>query len=159
MISVTKATRELTQTPGREPSNEEIGKKLGVPTRKVEKVFRAIQSTIALDAPVGNEGTEVKDFIGDKNSSSPYADVEKIEIIEKILMILKTLNPKEGTVIQMRFGIGVDRDYTLEEIGGQLSLTRERVRQIEAKALSKLKHPKRLRELRALTVGDNLRIK
>jgi RNA polymerase primary sigma factor len=149
---VTKATKELRQSLGREPINEEIGKKLGVPTRKVEEVFMAIQNPIALDAPVGVEGTEVKDFISDENGSSPYADAEKLEITEKLLRIFKTLTAKEGKVIQMRFGIGVDRDYTLEEIGGQLSLTRERVRQIEAKALKRLRHPKRLKELHALTI-------
>ena len=117
---VIKVSRELTQTLGKEPNNEEIGKKLGVPTRKVEEVFRAIQNPIALEAPVGDEGTEVKDFISDKNSSSPYAEVENCEITEKILMIFKSLTPKEEKVIQMRFGIGVDRDYTLEEIGEQL---------------------------------------
>ena len=148
---VTKATRELTQTLGREPSNEEIGKKLGVPTRKVEEVFRAIQDPIALQTPVGDEDTELEDFIGDKNSPSPYSDAERNEISDQILMILKTLTPKEEKVIRMRFGIGVDRDHTLEEVGRHLSITRERVRQIEAKALRKLKHPSRLRALKVLT--------
>lgn len=150
---VTRVSRELVQQLGREPTNKEIASQLGVPTKKVEEVFRVIRDPIALQAPVGDEGTEIADFISDKNSSSPYADVEKREITEKILMILKTLTPKEGKIIQMRFGIGVDRDYTLEEIGRQLSITRERVRQIEAKALRKLKHPKRLRELQTLTNG------
>ena len=149
---VMKATRELTQTLGREPSNEEIGKKLGVTTRKVEEVFRAMQDPIALETPVGTEGTEVKDFISDNNNSSPYADVEKFEITEKILMILKTLKPKEGKVIQMRFGIGVDREYTFEEIGRQLNISRERVRQIEANALRKLRDSKKLKELKFLAV-------
>ena len=147
---VMKATRDLTQTLGREPSNEEIGKKLGVTTRKVEEAFRAMQDPIALETPVGTEGTEVKDFISDNNNSSPEADVEKFEITEKILMILKTLTPKEGKVIQMRFGIGVDRDYTFEEIGRQLILSRERVRQIEAKALRKLRDSQKLKELKFL---------
>ena len=150
---VTKATRELTQTLGREPSNEEIGKKLGVPTRKVEEVFRAIQDPIALQTPVGDEDTELEDFIGDKNSPSPYSDAERNEISDQILMILKTLTPKEEKVIRMRFGIGVDRDHTLEEVGRHLSITRERVRQIEAKALRKLKHPSRLRALKVLTTA------
>ena len=149
---VMKATRELTQTLGREPSNEEIGKKLGVTTRKVEGVFRAMQDPIALETPVGNDGTEVKDFISDNNNSSPDADVETFEITEKILIILKTLTPKEGKVIQMRFGIGVDREYTFEEIGRQLILSPERVRQIETKALRKLRDSKKLRELKFLTV-------
>ncbi len=148
---VTKASRELTQQLGREPSNEEIAKKLAVPTRKVEEVFRAIQDPIALQTPVGDEDTELEDFIGDKNSPSPYSDAERNEISEQILMILKTLTPKEEKVIRMRFGIGVDRDHTLEEVGRHLSITRERVRQIEAKALRKLKHPSRLRALKVLT--------
>jgi RNA polymerase primary sigma factor len=148
---VTKASRELTQQLGREPSNEEIAKKLGVPTRKVEEVFRAIQDPIALQTPVGDEDTELEDFIGDKNSPSPYSDAERNEISDQILMILKTLTPKEEKVIRMRFGIGVDRDHTLEEVGRHLSITRERVRQIEAKALRKLKHPSRLRALKVLT--------
>ncbi|MEW5768714.1 MAG: sigma-70 family RNA polymerase sigma factor [bacterium] len=150
---VTKASRELTQSLGREPSNEEIAKKLGVPTRKVEEVFRAIQDPIALQTPVGDEDTELEDFIGDKNSPSPYSDAEKSEISDQILMILKTLTPKEEKVIRMRFGIGVDRDHTLEEVGRHLSITRERVRQIEAKALRKLKHPSRLRALKVLTTA------
>jgi RNA polymerase primary sigma factor len=148
---VTKASRELTQQLGREPSNEEIAKKLGVPTRKVEEVFRAIQDPIALQTPVGDEDTELEDFIGDKNSPSPYSDAERSETSDQILMILKTLTPKEEKVIRMRFGIGVDRDHTLEEVGRHLSITRERVRQIEAKALRKLKHPSRLRALKVLT--------
>jgi len=147
-----KATKELTQTLGREPSNEEIGKKLGVTTRKVEEVFRAMQDPIALETPVGTEGTEVKDFISDNNNSSPDADVEKVEITEKILMILKTLKPKEGKVIQMRFGIGLDRSYTSEEIGREFMISRKRVGQIEANALRKLRDSKKLEELKFLAV-------
>jgi RNA polymerase primary sigma factor len=150
---VTKASRELTQQLGREPGNDEIGKRLGVPTRKVEEVFRAIQDPIALQTPVGDEDTELEDFIGDKSNPSPYFDAEKNEISDQLLMILKTLTPKEEKVIRMRFGIGVDRDHTLEEVGRHLSITRERVRQIEAKALRKLKHPSRLRALRVLTTA------
>jgi RNA polymerase primary sigma factor len=149
---VTKASRELTQQLGREPTNDEIAKKLMVPTRKVEEVFRAIQDPIALQTPVGDEDTELEDFIGDKNSPSPYSDAEKIETSEQIQMVLKTLTPKEEKVIRMRFGIGAERDHTLEEVGRHLSITRERVRQIEAKALRKLKHPSRLKALKKLTV-------
>jgi RNA polymerase primary sigma factor len=149
---VTKASRELTQQLGREPTNEELARKLGVPTRKVEEVFRAIQDPIALQTPVGDEDTELEDFIGDKNSPSPYSDAEKTETSEQIQQVLKTLTPKEEMVIRMRFGIGADRDHTLEEVGRHLSITRERVRQIEAKALRKLKHPSRMKALRRLTV-------
>jgi RNA polymerase primary sigma factor len=148
---VTKASRELTQQHGREPTNEEIAQKLMVATRKVEEVFRAIQDPIALQTPVGDEDTELEDFIGDKNSPSPYSDAEKTETSEQIQMVLKTLTPKEEMVIRMRFGIGADRDHTLEEVGRHLSITRERVRQIEAKALRKLKHPSRLKALKRLT--------
>jgi RNA polymerase primary sigma factor len=147
---VTKASRELTQELGREPSNEEIAKKLIVPPRKVEEVFRAIQDPIALQTPVGDEDTELEDFIGDKNSPSPYTDAENNEISGYIKKVLGTLTPKEEKVIRMRFGIGVDRDHTLEEVGRHLTITRERVRQIEAKALRKLKHPSRLKALKAL---------
>jgi RNA polymerase primary sigma factor len=147
---VTKASRELTQQFGREPSKEEIAQKLGVPTKKVEEVFRAIQDPIALQTPVGDEDTELEDFIGDKNSPSPYSDAERIEISEHIQRVLKSLTPKEEKVIRMRFGIGMDRDHTLEEVGKHLSITRERVRQIEAKALRKLKHPSRLKVLKTL---------
>ena len=148
---VTKASRELTQQLGREPTNEEIAQKLIVPTRKVEEVFRAIQDPIALQTPVGDEDTELEDFIGDKNSPSPYFDAEQTETSEQIQQVLKTLTPKEEMVIRMRFGIGAERDHTLEEVGRHLSITRERVRQIEAKALRKLKHPSRLKALKRLT--------
>jgi RNA polymerase primary sigma factor len=148
---VTKASRELTQVLGREPSNEEIARRLEVPTRKVEEVFRAIQDPIALQTPVGDEDTELEDFIGDKNSPTPFGDAQRVETSEYIQRVLRTLTPKEEKVIKMRFGIGMDRDHTLEEVGRHLSITRERVRQIEAKALRKLKHPSRLKALKILT--------
>jgi RNA polymerase primary sigma factor len=148
---VTKVSRELTQELGREPTNEEIAKRLLVPVRKVEEVFRAIQDPIALQTPIGDEDTELEDFIGDKTSPSPYSDAERIEASEQILRVLNTLTDKERTVIKMRFGIGEERDHTLEEVGRFLSITRERVRQIEAKALRKLKHPSRLKALKILT--------
>lgn len=148
---VTKASRELTQQLGREPTNDELSKKLVVPVRKVEEVFRAIQDPIALQTPIGDEDTELEDFIGDKTSPSPYSDAEKIEASEHIQRVLRTLTSKEETVIRMRFGIGADRDHTLEEVGRYLSITRERVRQIEAKALRKLKHPSRMKALKILT--------
>ena len=147
---ITKASRELTQELGREPANEDIAKKLVVPVRKVEEAFRAIQDPIALQTPAGSEDMELEDFIGDKTSPSPYLDAERIEKSERVQRVLRTLTPKEGTVIRMRFGIGFDKDYTLEEVGRYLSLTRERVRQIEAKALRKLKHPLRIKALKIL---------
>jgi RNA polymerase primary sigma factor len=148
---VTKATRELTHELGKEPANAEIAQKLGVTPKKVEEVFRAIQDPIALQTPIGDEDTELEDFIGDKNSPSPYMDAERLESSEQLQRVLRTLSPKEEKVIKMRFGIGTDRDHTLEEVGKHLSITRERVRQIEAKALRKLKHPSRLKALRTLS--------
>jgi len=147
---VTKTSRELTQALGREPTGEEIAQKLDVPPKKVEEVFRAIQDPIALQTPIGDEDTELEDFIGDKNSPSPYSDTEKKVTSEYIQKVLGTLTPKEEKVLKMRFGVGVDRDHTLEEVGRHLSITRERVRQIEAKALRKLKHPSRLKALKML---------
>jgi RNA polymerase primary sigma factor len=147
---VTKGSRELTQVLGREPTDEEIAKRLQVPTKKVEDVYRAIQDPIALQTPVGDEDTELEDFIGDKSSPSPYNEAETKEVSIYIQKVLCTLTPKEERVIRMRFGIGVDRDHTLEEVGRHLTITRERVRQIEAKALRKLKHPSRLKALKTL---------
>lgn len=150
---VTKASRELTQRLGREPGNKEIADYLGVPPRKVEDVFRALQDPIALQTPIGDEDTKLEDFIGDPSTPTPFGEAEKTEMTEKMIQILKTLSPKEEQVIRMRFGIGFDRDHTLEEVGRYLSITRERVRQIEAKALRKLKHPTRLKALRILTAA------
>jgi RNA polymerase primary sigma factor len=147
---VTRASRELTQQLGREPHKEEIAKKLEVSPQKIEEAFRAIQDPIALQTPVGDDDSKLEDFISDKDSPSPYSDTERNNITEQILTVLNTLTPREAEVIRMRFGIGADRDHTLEEIGRHLSITRERVRQIEAKALRKLKHPNRRSELKIL---------
>ncbi len=146
----TKASRELTQQLGREPSKEEIAKRLEVSTEKVEEVFKAVQDPIALQTPIGDEDSKLEDFISDKDSPSPYSDTERNNITEQILRVLNTLTPREAEVIRMRFGIGFEKDHTLEEIGRHLSITRERVRQIESKALRKLKHPNRRSELKIL---------
>ena len=147
---VTRASRELTQQLGREPSKEEIARKLEVSTGKVEGVFKSIQDPIALQTPIGDEDSKLEDFISDKDSPSPYSDTERNNVTEQILRVLNTLTPREEKVIRMRFGIGFDKDNTLEEVGRQFSITRERVRQIEAKALSKLKHPNRCSALKVL---------
>ncbi|MCL5024667.1 MAG: sigma-70 family RNA polymerase sigma factor [Nitrospirae bacterium] len=150
---VAKTSRELSQRLGKEPDNGEIAKSLGVSPQKVEEAFRAVQDPIALQTPIGDEDTELEDFVGDENSPTPFDDAERFEKTENIIRILKTLSAKEEQVIRLRFGIGVDRDHTLEEVGRQLSITRERVRQIEAKALRKLKHPTRLKALKVLTAA------
>ena len=146
---VNNVSKELTRQMGREPRTEEIAQNLKVPREKIEDVLRAIQDPIGLHTLIGDEESTLEDFISD-NSSSPYADAERNKLSEQIVEILHTLSPKEEEVIKMRFGIGVDRDHTLKEVGKQLSITRERVRQIEVKAMAKLKHPKRLKALRLL---------
>jgi len=147
---VTKASRELTQQLGREPNKEEIAERLAVSTGKIEEVFKAIQDPIALQTPVGDEDAKLEDFISDKDSPSPYSNTERNNVTEQIMRVLDTLTPREAEIIRMRFGIECEKDYTLEEIGRHLSITRERVRQIEAKALRKLKHPNRRSELKIL---------
>jgi RNA polymerase primary sigma factor len=137
---VIKVSRELTLQLGREPSKKEIAKKIGVSVRKVEEICIIVQDPIALQTPVGEENTQIEDFVSDENSLSPFAHTENKKISKKIQMILDTLSPREQQVIRMRFGIGVDRNHTLKEIGKVLSITRERVRQIEARAMNKLKH-------------------
>ena len=147
---ISNASRELTQQLGREPGTEEIAQIVGMPVRKIEAVLRAVQDPVTLQTPIGDEEATLEDFIGD-SSLSPYDDTERNKTSEVLLKILKTtLNPREEMVIRMRFGIGVDRDHTLDEIGRQLLITRERVRQIEVKAMRKLKHPYRLRMLKQL---------
>jgi RNA polymerase primary sigma factor len=149
---VNKTSRELIQTLGREPNNEEIANRLEITEKRVEEVFKAIQEPIALQVPVGGDDRkQFEDFISDRNSPPPDERAEQIEITERLLKCLKTLTPKEEKTIRMRFGIGIDRDYTLEEIGSQLSLTRERIRQIEATALKKLRHPRRISQIQSLT--------
>jgi len=149
---VHNASKELAQQFGREPLVSEIAQELRVPAKKVDDVLYAIQDPITLQTPVGDEDTTLEDFIGD-NSASPYLDAERNRITEQTIKVLQTLTPKEEEVIRMRFGIGVERDHTLEEVGQHLSITRERVRQIEAKAMRKLQHPTRLRALRLLNTA------
>jgi RNA polymerase primary sigma factor len=149
---VNTTTKELTQQLGREPGIDEIAGRLKVPARKVAEVLRAVQDPIALQTILKDEETTLETLISD-NGPSPYSNTEKSRITDHILDILRTLTPKEEEVIKMRFGIGVDRDHTLEEVGKHLRLTRERVRQIEAKAISKLKHPSRRGALKHLNTA------
>jgi RNA polymerase primary sigma factor len=151
--TITEASRALTQQIGREPDKEEIARKLGLTTKKVEDHSHVIHKTVSLQTPIGDEDSKLEDLIEDKNGSSPYSYLEQKDITRKLCRILKTLTPKEEQVIRMRFGIGVERDYTLEEVGSHLYMTREGVRQIESKALRRLKHPSRLKELKVLTIN------
>jgi len=147
---VSKISRELTQELGREPGNDDIARKLKAPEWKIDEVLRAVQDPIGLQTPVGDEDTQLEEYIGDPDGPTPDKNAEYMELFEKIDSVLKTLTPKEEMVLKMRFGIGLDREYTLEEVGKHLSITRERVRQIEGTAMRKLKAPDRLRALRAL---------
>jgi RNA polymerase primary sigma factor len=147
------ASRELLLNLGREPKKEEIAAQLRIPVRKVEEIIAAVQDPLALQTPIGEDDSTLEDFISDDTNSSPYHCVEKDMMSEYLLKILHTLTPREETVIRMRFGIGVERNFTLEEVGRHLSLTRERVRQIEASALRKLRHPKRGRLLKNMEMG------
>jgi RNA polymerase primary sigma factor len=147
---ISKTSRELIPHLGREPSKKELAKRLGVSTKKIEEVCTAIKNPIPLETPVGDDDSQLQDFISDTHAFSPYSDSEKKELTDKILMVLHTLEPREEQIIRMRFGIGTDKDYTLEEIGKTLSITRERVRQVEAKAMKKLKHIHTKRALKVL---------
>lgn len=147
-----KVSRELAQVTGREPTHEEISRKIGIPPERVEEALKAFREPIALQAPVGDEESELQDFISDIKAPSPYNSTVERETAEQVERVLSTLTPREEKVLRMRFGIGMARDHTLEEVGRELSLTRERVRQIEAKALRKLKHPSRIRILKTLVV-------
>jgi RNA polymerase primary sigma factor len=149
---VCTASKELAQQLGRDPAKKEIAHMLGIPVKKVEDVFRAMQEPITLQTPIGDDDSTLADMIGD-DSPSPYSETERNKLAEQIIDVLHTLTPREEEVIRMRYGIGVKRDYTLEEVGSHLSITRERVRQIEEKAMRKLKHPRRLRTLRLLNTA------
>jgi RNA polymerase primary sigma factor len=149
---LSRVTAELMQEQGREPGTKEIAKKMGISVKKIEEVQKAMQTPVALQTPVGDENSDLEDFISDCSTPSPDADVEKKEISRHVLKVLKTLSHREERVLRMRFGIGVDRDHTLEEVGKRLSITRERVRQIEVQAMRKLKHPSRLCTLKSLAV-------
>ena len=147
---ISKTSRELVPQLGREPSKKEIAERLGVSTDKIEEVCTAIKNPIPLETPVGDDDSQLQDFISDTHALSPYSDSEKKELTDKIMMVLHTMEPREEQIIRMRFGIGTDKDYTLEEIGKTLSITRERVRQVEAKAMKKLKHIHTQRALKVL---------
>jgi RNA polymerase primary sigma factor len=149
---ITKTFRELRQRLGRDPSKEEIAKKLAVSTGKLEEVFAAVQDTIALQTPISDDGSTIEEFISDKDSPAPYSNIERSKITEHILSVLNTIAPRESEIIRMRFGIGFDKDHTLEEVGRHFCITRERVRQIEGIAMRKLKHPKRLKVLKTLNI-------
>ena len=147
-----RVSRSLVQEVGREPSSEEIARKMDMPVNKVRKIIKIAQEPISLETPIGEEeDSHLGDFIEDKLMPSPPDTVIHINLREQIEEALKSLTEREAKVLKMRFGLGDGNEHTLEEVGQQFKVTRERIRQIEAKALRKLKHPSRSRKLRSFT--------
>ena len=142
-----KAATSLFQELGREPNLEEISLKAGLPVEKVRKIMKATNATVSIETPIGDDESKLGDFIPDPKASSPFTEVARISLREEIDKALSTLTPREEKVVRMRLGIGEKTDYTLDEVGNVFGLTRERIRQIEAKALKKLKHPTRQKML------------
>ncbi|MBI5282299.1 MAG: RNA polymerase sigma factor RpoD [Candidatus Solibacter usitatus] len=146
-----RATRELEKELGRAPTNEEISRRMDIPVEKVQKLKTISRDPVSLETPVGRDGeSALGDLIEDRWVGSPVDAVIDSNVRDETANILKTLSPKEEKVIRLRFGIGCEREHTLEEIGQQFDVTRERIRQIEAKALRQLRSPERARHLRAL---------
>ena len=153
-----RTSRSLVQEYGREPTSEEIAKKMDFPVSKVRKILKIAQEPISLETPIGEEeDSHLGDFIEDRGVISPAEAVININLKEQTESVLKTLTPREEQVIKMRFGLGDGSEHTLEEVGQRFSVTRERIRQIEAKALRKLRHPSRSRMLKAFLEGCILR--
>ncbi len=149
-----RTSRSLVQELGREPTSEEIAKRMDIPVSKVRKVLKIAQEPISLETPIGEEeDSHLGDFIEDRGIVSPADAVINLNLREQTEAVLKTLTPREEKVIKMRFGVGDGSEHTLEEVGQNFAVTRERIRQIEAKALRKLRHPSRSRKLRAFLEG------
>jgi RNA polymerase primary sigma factor len=151
-----RTSRQLVQELGREPTSEEIAKRMDIPVSKVRKVLKIAQEPISLETPIGEEeDSHLGDFIEDKAVVSPSDAVINLNLKEQTSSVLKTLTPREEKVIKMRFGLDDGSEHTLEEVGQSFAVTRERIRQIEAKALRKLRHPSRSRKLRAFLEGPS----
>jgi len=149
-----RTQRQLVQELGREPQSEEIAKRMDIPVSKVRKILKIAQEPISLETPIGEEeDSHLGDFIEDKAVVSPSDAVINLNLKEQTASVLKTLTPREEKVIKMRFGLDDGSEHTLEEVGQSFAVTRERIRQIEAKALRKLRHPSRSRKLRAFLEG------
>jgi len=145
-----RTSRQILSEQGREPTPEELAKKLAMPLDRVRKVLKISKEPISLETPVGDEeDSNLGEFIEDQNALQPLDASIRSNLGESTTKILATLTPREERVLRMRFGIGMNTDHTLEEVGLQFSVTRERIRQIEAKALRKLKHPSRSKHLRS----------
>ena len=149
-----RTSRQLVQELGREPSSEEVAKRMDIPVAKVRKVLKIAQEPISLETPIGEEeDSHLGDFIEDRQAVSPSEAVISVNLKEYTSQVLRTLTPREERVIKMRFGLEDGSEHTLEEVGQSFQVTRERIRQIEAKALRKLRHPSRSRKLKAFVEG------
>ena len=147
---IVRTSRQILSERGREPTPEELAKKLAMPLDRVRKVLKISKEPVSLETPVGDEeDSSLGDFIEDQNALQPLDASIRSNLSESTTKILATLTPREESVLRMRFGIGMNTDHTLEEVGLQFSVTRERIRQIEAKALRKLKHPSRSKHLKS----------
>ncbi|MBI5492979.1 MAG: RNA polymerase sigma factor RpoD [Deltaproteobacteria bacterium] len=142
----------IVQENGREPAPEELAEKMGLPVDKVRKIMKIAKEPISLDTPVGEDGDSMLgDFIEDKEATVPHDEIVFNDLTGHMNEVLSTLSPREEKVLRMRFGIGEVKDHTLEEVGAFFNVTRERIRQIEAKALRKLRHPKRCKKLKSFS--------
>ena len=149
-----RTSRALVQELGREPTSEEIATRMDIPVSKVRKVRKIAQEPISLETPIGEEeDSHLGDFIEDRQGVSPAEAVINLDLKEQTEHVLRTLTPREEKVIRMRFGVGGGSEHTLEEVGRPFAVTRERIRQIEAKALRKLRCPSRSRRLKAFVEG------
>ena len=146
---IVRSSRQILNETGKEPTPEELAERLHMPLDKVRKVMKISKEPVSLEAPIGDEDdSHLGDFIEDKNIAQPVESAVNENLRETTTLVLASLTPREERVLRMRFGIGMNSDHTLEEVGQQFSVTRERIRQIEAKALRKLKHPSRSRKLK-----------
>jgi RNA polymerase primary sigma factor len=145
-----RTSRQLVQQLGREPTSAEIAKRMDIPEAKVRRVFKIMQVPISLETPIGEEGdSHLSDLIEDRAVVSPAEAIINVDLKEQTAQVLRTLTPREEKIVKMRFGLEDGSEHTLEEVGRSFAVTRERIRQIEAKALRKLRHPSRSLKLRS----------
>ncbi len=152
--SIIKVTRSFISDHGREPTPKELAEIMDMPEKKITKILRLVNQPLSLESPIGDEdGNELLDFIEDQNTPLPDEEAITANLIKQVRLALATLTPREEKVLRLRFGIGEDSDKTLEEVGRDFSVTRERIRQIEAKALQKLRHPSKSKLLKSFIKG------
>ncbi len=147
-----RVSRQFVQENGREPTSEELSERVGISAEKIKRAIKISREPVSLETPIGeDDGTMLGDFIADNNSLAPPEEMINSDLIERLNEVLSTLTKREETILRMRFGIGENTDYTLEEVGERFNVTRERIRQIESKALRKLRHPVRSKKLKSFS--------